>query len=50
MSYALVIPLEYLEKLVQFREGFKQSIRSQIFEANACYIEAIETELMEKMV
>ena len=50
MSYALVIPLEYLEKLVQLREYFEWSIRSQILEAIEKYIDDLEAEMMEKMV
>lgn len=50
MNYALIIPPEYLAKLVQFRQWFKQSIRSQVLHAIEGYIEDIETEMMEKVV
>jgi len=50
MSYALVIPLEYLEKLAMFKKWFQQSIRSQIFEVIEKYIDDLEVEIMEKMV
>jgi hypothetical protein len=50
MSYALIIPPEYLAKLVQFRQWFKQSIRSQILQVIERYIDELETEMMEKVV
>lgn len=50
MTYVIVIPVVYLEKLDKFRKCFEQSIRSQILEAIESYVEAIEAELMEKMI
>lgn len=49
MSYFLIIPLEYFEKLIQFRKWFKQSVRSQILEAIESYINDVEIEMMEKV-
>ena len=50
MSYALIIPPEYLAKLVIFRQWFKQSVRGQILEGIENYIKDIETELMKRAV
>lgn len=50
MSRALIIPAEYLEKLVKFSEWFKQSIKSQILQAIERHIEGIETKMIEKVV
>lgn len=50
MTYIIVIPPKYVEKLTEFREYFEQSMRSQILEAIESYIRDIETELMQKMI
>jgi len=50
MTYTIVIPPKYLEKLIEFRECFKKSIRSQIMEAIKRYIEAMEGYLVQNMI
>ncbi|MGB3479869.1 MAG: hypothetical protein WBB67_12000 [bacterium] len=43
MSYALIIPPEYLAKLVLFRQWFKRSIGSQVLQAIERFTEDLGT-------